>query len=249
MELKGKTAIVTGGSGALGGEIAVGLARAGCDVVVHCFRNRHRAEEIAMRVRKAGRAAATVQADLTSRDGVRRLFEGAGALEPARILVNSAAVFGRTPVGGIRHAAASKMLRMNLLAPVLTAQKFAEVLRECRTDAEQKKPCGKIVNIADVGGERPWKEYSIYCAAKAGLIAATKALAKELAPGITVNAVAPGLVTWPDDIDEAGRKRQIGFIPAGRIARHDEIAAAVIFLLRNDYITGQVLNVDGGRVL
>lgn len=249
MELKGKTAIVTGGSGALGGEIAVGLAWAGCDVVVHYFKNPHRAEEISLRVHEAGREAAPVQADLTARDGVRRLFEGAKALAPARILVNSAALFGRTPVGSIRHTAALKILKMNLMVPVLTAQEFALGLRECLPAGEQKKPYGKIVNIADVGGERPWKGYSVYCAAKAGLIAATKALAKELAPGVTVNAVAPGLVTWPDEIDEAGRKRQLGFIPAGRIARPDEIAAAVIFLLRNDYITGQILNVDGGRVL
>jgi NAD(P)-dependent dehydrogenase (short-subunit alcohol dehydrogenase family) len=182
--------------------------------------------------------------------------------------VNSAAVFGRTSVGNIGIEEASRIVELDLLVPILLAQEFAArvtsedeektEIRNLKSETisniklgkaqnEEAGPVGKIVNIVDVGGERPWKGYSVYCAAKAGLIAATKSLAKELAPGITVNAVAPGLVTWPEGMDEAGRKRQLGFIPAGRTARPEEIVAAVVFLLQNDYITGQVINVDGGR--
>jgi len=108
---------------------------------------------------------------------------------------------------------------------------------------------GKIINVADVGGVRPWAGYVLYCSSKAGLIGATKALAKELAPVICVNSIAPGVVTWPSDYDESEKKRQLSFIPAGRIARMSEVTDAVIFLLKNDYITGQVLNVDGGRCI
>jgi pteridine reductase len=161
-----------------------------------------------------------------------------------RFLVNSAAVFVRTPVGGIGGAEAVRVLELDLLAPILLAQAFAGFIAEARPT---EIPAAKIINIADVGGQRPWKQYSVYCAAKAGLIAATKALAKELAPAITVNAVAPGLVTWPQEMGEADRARQLTLIPAGRPARPDEVADAVVFLLRNDYITGQVINVDGGR--
>jgi pteridine reductase len=128
----------------------------------------------------------------------------------------------------------------------LLSQEFARLVE---AEGAEGNPAAKIVNMVDVGGEKVWKEYSVYCAAKAGLIAATKSLAKELAPRITVNAVAPGVVTWPEAFDEAGKKRQLGFIPAGRIAEPVEVAAAVVFLLQNDYITGQVINVDGGRAI
>jgi pteridine reductase len=258
MELTGKTAIVTGASGTLGGEIAVGLARAGCDIVVHYYRNVQRAGEIVAQIQAAGRKALAIQADLTAptfADMLRphekvvtrwkELLEKDG-MGPVRFLVNSAALFGKTPVGSTDSHAAARIVELDLLAPILLSQAFAQFIRAL---GGREYPAGKIVNITDVGGERVWKEYSVYCAAKAGLIAATKSLAKELAPMITVNAVAPGVVTWPQEIDEAGKKRQLGFIPAGRIARPDEIAAAVTFLLQNDYITGQVLNVDGGRAI
>jgi len=247
MELTGKTAIVTGASGSLGGSIAAALGRAGCDVVIHYGSNSHRAEGVAMEVRQAGRRAAIVQADLLAEGGIHKLFDGAAALGSARILINSAAVFGRTPVGSITAGGAVSIVHMDMLVPILASQEFAIRLRQ--QAVKEGVPFGKIVNIADVGAERPWKGYSVYCAAKAGLIAATKALAKELAPSITVNAIAPGLVTWPQDMDEAARQRQLSFIPAGRTARPEEVAAAVIFLLRNDYVTGQVINVDGGRAL
>ena len=93
----------------------------------------------------------------------------------------------------------------------------------------------------------PWANYVLYCSSKAGLIGATKALAKEFAPAICVNAVAPGIVTWPEDFDEEKRKKQISMIPLKRFAKAEEIAQAVVSLLKNDYITGQVLCVDGGR--
>ena len=105
----------------------------------------------------------------------------------------------------------------------------------------------KIINMVDVGAIRPWSEYAVYCSSKAGLIGATKALAKELAPAICVNAVAPGTATWPIDFSQTGKDHQLSFIPAGRIAGTNEITPAIIFLLESDYITGQVLCVDGGR--
>ena len=129
----------------------------------------------------------------------------------------------------------------------MTAKAFAKRIKG--KFGETKDVVGKIVNISDIGGIRPWAEYVLYCSSKAALIGATKALAKELAPMVCVNSVAPGLVTWPSDSDEEDKKRQLSFIPLGRKAEPKEIADAVIFLIKNDYITGQVLNVDGGRCI
>ena len=160
---------------------------------------------------------------------------------------NSAAVFSRQPLGEVTFEEAQRVLNLNLTAAILTSRAFAK-----RIDGKfggSESVVGKIINISDVGGIRPWAGYVLHCSSKAGLIGATKALAKELAPAICVNSIAPGVVTWPSDVDEAEKQRQLKFIPAGRIAEPKEVADAVIFLLRNDYITGQTLNVDGGRCI
>jgi NAD(P)-dependent dehydrogenase (short-subunit alcohol dehydrogenase family) len=136
---------------------------------------------------------------------------------------------------------------MNLTAPILTAQHFVRIVKN---DVPQTdSPIAKIINIADVGGIRPWAEYTLYCASKAGLISVTKSLAKELAPAICVNAIAPGLATWPENFSEQAKQRQLQRIPIGRIADPKDISNAIVFLLKNDYITGQTLNVDGGRCI
>ncbi len=136
---------------------------------------------------------------------------------------------------------------MNLIVPIFMSRAFAEKITAAFPNS--KTVVGKIINISDVGGIRPWAGYVAYCSSKAGLIGATKALAKELSPAICVNSVAPGMVTWPQNFDESKKQRQLSLIPAGRIAEPAEIAEAVISLLENDYITGQVLNVDGGRCI
>ena len=138
------------------------------------------------------------------------------------------------------------MLNTNLVGPILVSKRFAELLDR---PADCDEPVGKIVNISDVGAIKPWAEYSVYCASKAGLVAVTKAMAKELAPGVCVNSVAPGVITWPDGFTEEDKKRQLGFIPAGRTGQPSDVANAVVFLLESDYITGQVLAVDGGRAI
>ena len=166
---------------------------------------------------------------------------------PIRILINSAAVFTRQPLDEITPEKARQTFDMNLTAPILTAQHFARIIKN---DVPQTDtPVAKIINIADVGGIRPWAKYTLYCASKAGLISVTKSLAKELAPAICVNAIAPGLATWPENFSEQAKQRQLQRIPMGRIADPEDISNAIVFLLKNDYITGQTLNVDGGRCI
>lgn len=244
MELKGVTAIVTGSSGRLGRAIGLALGQAGCNCVCHYNRNRESAEELAEQIRALGQRAFAVQADLSRPEQIEKLFAEAAV---PQILVNSAAAFSRQPLAEVTFQEAQRVLNLNLIAPILTSQYFAKVVMEKLAGATS--PVGKIVNIADVGGIRPWAKYISYCSSKAGLIGATKALAVELAPAVCVNAIAPGIVTWPDKFSEAAKKRQLSLIPVGRIAGTEDVTSAVIFLLENDYITGQVLRVDGGRCI
>ncbi|MDO8303031.1 MAG: SDR family oxidoreductase, partial [Sedimentisphaerales bacterium] len=173
---------------------------------------------------------------------------GQAGMELPRILVNSAADFKRQPLGEVTFEDAQQTMGLNLVAPIVISKYFAKMVDKDESRGQQAvHPTGKIVNIVDVGGIRPWAKYSVYCASKAGLIGATKSLAKELAPAMCVNAIAPGIFSWPQNFDEAAKARQLAFIPMERVGTKEEIAAALLFLLENDYITGQVLSVDGGR--
>ncbi len=247
MELKGKTAIITGSSGRLGSEIAKALARAGCDCICHYNRNQQKAEGIIGQIQEMGVRAMAVGADLTDPQRIDELFEKAGRIGVPQILINSAAVFSRQKLEEVIFREAQRVVNLNLITPILVSRVFARQIKAKFPNAD--RVIGKIINICDVGGIRPWAEYVLYCSSKAGLIGATKALAKELAPAICVNAIAPGVVTWPGDFDESEKQRQLSFIPVRRIAEPEEVAEAINFLLENDYITGQVLNVDGGRCI
>ncbi len=247
MDLTGTTAVITGSTGRLGSAITLALADAGCHCLCHYHRNQALAERIVEKIRQKGPNAAAVQADLTCADEIERLFTHAESLGPVRVLINSAAVFTRQRLEEITTDKAEQIFNMNLIAPILTSQQFARIVKKDSPHAAD--PVAKIINIADVGGIRPWANYTLYCASKAGLISVTKSLAKELAPAICVNAIAPGLVTWPENFTEKAKQRQLDRIPMARIAKPHDITAAVIFLLKSDYITGQVLNVDGGRCI
>jgi len=156
-------------------------------------------------------------------------------------LINNASSFFPTPVGEIGIDNWNDLIGTNLQAPLFLAQAAAPSLR---------KAGGAIVNIADIHADRPLKGYVVYSIAKAGLIGLTRSLARELAPEVRVNAVAPGPVLWPDDesFDELSRQRIISHTPLKREGTPEDIAGAVHYLLVDaSYVTGQTLNVDGGR--
>jgi len=232
----------------LGGAIALALAEAGCNCLCHYHTNRKRAEELVRQITDMGREAIAVGADLTKTDEIKRLFVEAAAVGRVQILVNSVSVFERQPLADVTFDNARDVMDVNLIGPVLVCAEFARIVLS-QQSPEPENPVGKIINLVDVGGIRPWAEYAVYCASKAALIAATKSMAKELAPAVCVNAIAPGVITWPAGFSEEGKRRQLAHIPACRTGYTSEITSAIIFLLRNDYITGQVLNVDGGRCI
>jgi pteridine reductase len=242
MRLEGTAALVTGAGRRLGQAIAVGLARAGCDVAIHYHASDGGAQETARQVRGLGRRAALVPADLGDAEACRALAGRAtAALGRLDVLVNSAAIMVRQPVEEVTAASWDDTLDLNLRATFFVAQGAIPELRLRH---------GKIVNLADVAGFEPWPAYVPHCVSKAGVVMLTKTLARALAPDIAVNAVAPGPVLLPDEWDEATRAHFAETTPLRRLGTPDDVVSAVRFLLEgSDYLTGTVLVVDGGRLV
>jgi len=231
--LRGKVVLVTGAAKRIGRAIALRLAREGARVVIHYRRSETEARQTAA---ECG-GATLLQANLESVAEITRLFDEAVRLT-GRIdgLVNNAARFTRFDPLAISEADWDFIHSVNLKATFFCCQAAARHMQSSG---------GSIVNISSLGGIRPWAEHAHYCASKAGVIMLTRALAKAWAPRIAVNSVAPGVIPF-DDIDERGR-RMIALTPAGRGGTPEEIASAVVFFLKApNFITGQVLAVDGG---
>ena len=239
----GKTVLITGAAKRVGRSIARELHAAGANVVVH-YRAAADTARLLVDEMNAARAgsALCVQADLLDRDALASLVEQAvahfGRLDA---LVNNASSFFATPLGTIDEAAWADLVGSNFKAPLFLTQAAAPHLRQTR---------GAVVNITDIHAERPLAGYPLYCAAKAGLLGLTRALAIELAPEVRVNAVAPGPILWPEDgtFDSETRARIEEHTLLGHAGSPLDIARTVRFLFNDaPYVTGQVINVDGGR--
>jgi pteridine reductase len=241
-ELRHAVAVVTGGARRLGKSIVLALATHGCHVVINYRRSATDAEATAAAARNAGVRALTVRADVAQAAAVDQLL-AATLAEFGRVdvLVANAGAFQRTPLAALTEAEWDAMLTNNLRATYLCAQRFGLHMRA--------HGGGAMVMLADVAGIRPWVDYLPYSIAKAGIITLTQALAKELAPSVRVNAIAPGPVLFPEDLDAAVRQREIERTLLKRQGDPQNIADAALFLIRNDYVTGAVLPVDGGRLL
>lgn len=227
--------LVTGAAKRIGRVLAIELSRRGFEVAIHYGNSRSEAEAVAA---ECG-GAPTFQADLTQVSDIRRLFaEVQHDFGPLDCLVNNAARFTRFDPLAITEADWDFIHSVNLKATFFCCQEAARQMLSARG--------GRIVNISSLGGLRPWAEHVHYCASKAGVIMMTKALAKALAPKITVNSVAPGVIPFGNDVDERVQK-MIDGTPMKRAGHPEEIAEAVYFFLTApDFITGQVMAVDGG---
>jgi len=239
----GRTVLVTGAARRVGSAIARTLHAAGASIMLHYRSARTDAEALAAELdaRRPG-SVACVQADLLDIEQLPRLIADTrtrfGRLDA---LVNNASSFFPTPLGTITPAHWDDLVGSNLKAPLFLTQAAAPLLRATR---------GAVVNITDIHAERPLAGYPLYCAAKAGLLGLTRALAIELAPEVRVNAVAPGPILWPEDGQFASPERHdiVAHTLLKREGSPQDIASAVRFLLAEaSYMTGQVLNVDGGR--
>ena len=229
-------ALVTGAAHRLGKSFALTLAQHGFDILLHYHHSLDAALLTKREIESYGRRVTLAQADLTEPEEIRSLISNLQSLD---VLVNSAAFMPAGNVDALSIENWDTSLDLNLRAPFLLSQEASKKM----TDG------GLIVNITDVGAQKAWSRYPSYTVSKAALESLTKILARGLAPKIRVNAIAPGLVLQSDIVPPEEWERLIQRVPLKRPARPEEITSALEFLLKNEYITGQVIVVDGGYSL
>lgn len=239
MDLQGTTALVTGGAHRVGRAIALGLAGAGADLVLHYHRSADEAEATAADARAIGVRVALVTGDLGH--DAAAVVAGEGELAPIRVLVNNAAMFPDDHLEDLTVAGWDRTIAVNLRAPVFVTQAFAAALPDDLT--------GAVLNITDWRTERPYRDHFSYTVAKGGLDTFTLAAAEALAPRIRVNAIALGAILPPPGRDSAYLKALAQEIPAQRVGGTEPVVAAALALLTNDFVTGEILRVDGGAHL
>jgi len=238
MDLAGKTALVTGGAKRIGRAIALELARAGASVAVHYGRSRDEAAALAEEIRRLGVRAEAVHADLADPAQIEAMFaELRRAFARLDVLVNSAGVYDRTPIDTLTAEQWDAQMDVNARAAALCIRHALGLMGEG----------GAIVNITDSAAGRGFAGFPAYCASKGAMLALTKSAARALAGrGIRANAVAPGVAVWQPDVTEEQKAKVLAHVPMRRSGTPEDVAAAAAFLLRQDYITGQELRVDGG---
>jgi NAD(P)-dependent dehydrogenase (short-subunit alcohol dehydrogenase family) len=268
MEIKGKTVIITGATGRLASEIVLTMAKAGANCICIYHKNSARAKELQRKLTSASSVepktkSLFIRMDLTAAENIEKIFSDIEKFAAPQVLINAAAVFEKKLIEEITFEYVRKTLDVNFIAAMEMTRKFVKLVRKTIRQKQNLsstvigEPIAKIINIADIAAQRPPAGFSVYCASKAALIAATKSLAKELSPDFTVNAVAPGIINWPfdfaqgrhKDVTAKQKKKILAHIPAGRTGRPEEVAGAVKFLIENDYITGQIISIDGGRTI
>ncbi|HEX6135995.1 MAG TPA: SDR family oxidoreductase [Longimicrobiales bacterium] len=239
METEGRVALVTGGARRVGRAFGLALAEAGCDIVINYNTSATDAAATVDDIARLGRRAIAVRADISRLDDIHRLVsETERAYGRLDILVNSASLFERAPLADIDEAAWDRVLGVNLKGPFFLSQAAAPLLR--------RDGGGVIVNIVDLSALQPWPSFAHHATSKAALLHLTRVLARALAPDVRVNAIAPGTILPPEHHEgEEGSERRL-------VARSGETAdatRALLYLVRSDFVTGQNLVVDGGRML
>ena len=238
--LSNRVALITGAGKRLGRAVAVGLAEQGADVVIHYRSSEAEAREAVAQIEKLGRRSIALEADLAKVSDLPQLFHKVEAsFGRLDLLVNSAANFLQTEFASTTEKVWDASLDTNLKSVFFCCQAAAPLL---------KKTHGAIINFADIGGILGWTGFIPHSISKAGIIMLTRCLAKELAPEIRVNAIAPGTITMPGDPPEL-EADFVKLAPLHRSGRPDDIVDAVSYLAAANFVTGQVLVVDGGRTL
>jgi pteridine reductase len=237
--LAGRVALVTGAGRRVGRAIALALGARGMHVVVHYNGSRAGADETSRLITAAGGTAIVEQADLSQVEAAHGLVDRSVAWRGAlAVLVNSAAIMLRTPVGETGVADWDTMFAINVRAPYFLSQRAAPALAASH---------GAIVNIADLAAFESWPAYVPHGMTKAAVVQMTRAMASALAPDVRVNAVAPGVVLLPEGWSAEGAEHLRSTTPLRRLGSPEDVAQSVIYLLEAQYVTGEVIRVDGGR--
>jgi pteridine reductase len=242
MQLHGRVALVTGAGRRLGRAMAQALADRGMTLAIHHHASAKGARELEAQVRQQGGKAARFEADLTDAAAARALPERVAAqFGRLDVLVNSAAVMHRLKLEETTPEQWDATHALNLRAVFFCTQGAAPALRAAK---------GKVVNLADLAGLEPWPGFVAHSVSKAGVVMLTKVLALSLAPDVTVNAIAPGAVLVPEDYSAEERERLARSTPLRRLGSPADVIAALLYLLEGgDFVTGEILVVDGGRLI
>jgi NAD(P)-dependent dehydrogenase (short-subunit alcohol dehydrogenase family) len=237
--LENQVALVTGAAKRMGRSIALRLAAEGADIAINYESSKPEALQVVEEIKSLGCRAIAVQGDVSQRSDVQKLFAAVeaefGGLD---ILVNNAGMFFAAEFEALTEEQWDRILDTNLKSQFLCCQTAAPIMK--------RRGRGRIINISSLGGLLPWPAFTHYCVSKAGSIMLTRCLARVLGPEITVNSVAPGTIQFPG---EAPDEDYIRKVPLHRTGTGDEIAQAVFYLATADFVTGQILAVDGGRSL
>jgi pteridine reductase len=237
------SALVTGGAARVGATIVRALAAGGYRLAIHANQSLDRAAQLVDELTEAGHEAAAFGADLRDEDATRAMIDRAyrhfGRLD---LLVNSAAIWAPTPLETVAADDLRKYFDVNTVSTFVCCQHAGLRMAEQPTG-------GAIVNIGDWAVARPYRDYSAYFVSKGAIPTITRLFAVELAPRVRVNAILPGPVLMPDDLPAAARERAVKGTLLQRAGRPENIAQAVLFLAKNDFVTGVCLPVDGGRTI
>ncbi len=237
--LAGQVALITGGSKRIGRSIALRFASEGADIVINYDSSKADADSLVSELKSQDCRALAVQADVSHRADVQKLFTAAenefGRID---ILVNNAGMFFAAKFEELTEEQWDHIMNVNLKSQFLCAQSAAPIMK--------RQGRGRIINLSSLGGLLPWPAYTHYCVSKAGCIMLTRCLARALGPEILVNSIAPGTIQFPGEPPDEDYIRQV---PLHRTGTGDDIAEAASFLAKTDFVTGQILAVDGGRSL
>lgn len=240
MDLRGRTALVTGGARRVGRAIALALAEAGMRLIVHYHSSRQDAHELCSRIRELGGEATAVAANLADEKEVERLVRRSEEFGHVDVLINNASVYFKTPIER-STADWDLVMNVNLRAPYLCSTLLGLRMKE--------RGEGKVINLADWSAHRPYPDLIPYCVSKAGLVAMSKGLARALGPQVQVNSISPGAVLLTEDYPEAAAQKARAHTVLGRLGDPQDVADAVLYLLKADFVTGVDLIVDGGRTI
>ena len=235
-----RVALVTGGAKRVGRAIVQRLAEAGFDVGFTYLGSEREAIHLVSALRGKRVAAEAFRVDLTMPSAPGELAKAFRAkFDRLDVLVNSASIYDPSPLKTVTSAQLARLWQIHVTTPLLLCQQFEAMLRKSR---------GHVVNMVDLLAERPWPEFLGYCTSKAGLWNLTLGLARELAPEVTVNGIAPGVVEWPEDYPKEKREKYLKRVPLGRSGTPKDVAELVHFLCTSGtYVTGQIVRLDGGR--